>query len=200
MKNLTIYTIDTRQFKPIFNKIDSITKLEIRAAGKVILPDEFNLFPNLKTLRIRAAYDASVSFEKVPDSICSLQQLTWLNLYGIRLPELPPNIGNLKNLEWLTIDNTGLESVPESIYELENLDNIRIENNPFHTPLELKQLEYRFINWIYEIIREQDGVDLDILKTLVNLPEYKFDRAINNLEIRKMIYKEGNKVKVVKKN
>ncbi|KKN42221.1 hypothetical protein LCGC14_0715460 [marine sediment metagenome] len=200
LNSLIIYIINTRQVKPIFNKIHSITKLEILTAGKVVLPDTFDAFPNLKTLRIRTAYDASVSFEKVPESICALQQLTWLDIYGVRLPELPSDIGNLENLEWLIIDNTGLESIPESIYELENLDIIRIENNPFRVPLEVKQMKYRFINEVYEKIKERDGVDLNILKSLVNLSDYKFDIAINNLEIRRKIYKEGTKFKVVKKN
>lgn len=199
-RTLTIAATGTRQFKPVFNKIPSITKLEIRAAGKLILPDTFDAFPSLKTLRIRTTYDASVSFEKVPDSFCALQQLIWLDIYGVRLPELPSDIGNLKNLEWLMIDNTGLESIPESIYELKNIETIKIENNPYHAPLELKQLEYRFINRVYEKIKEWDGVDVDILKSLVNLSDYKFDTAINNLEIRRKIYKEGTKFKVVKKN
>lgn len=191
LKQLYLYVINVN---PVFNRIDSLTHLEIRTNGHVILPDTFDSFPKLKKLFIlksRRGY-GSTSFEKTPESICILKDLNWLRIDNVELKVLPSTFGDLKNLDWLIINGTGLESLPESIYELENLESITIENNPLKIPVKLKNLEYKFAEKIYEKINESmpDGMSFNALKKVLKLPDYKIWRGLSHLRDRITCEKE----------
>jgi hypothetical protein len=60
-------------------------------------------------------------FEKIPDSISRLTNLTYLNLVENELTELPESIGKLINLTELDLQYNQLAQLPESIGKLSNL-------------------------------------------------------------------------------
>lgn len=196
LRQLYIHITNTQGVIPVFNKIEHLTNLKIFADGEVIIPDTFDMFPNLGNLNIRGVRDAFVSFEKIPDSICTLKNLQWLRIDGVILKELPSTIGNLKNLSMLFIDNTGLESLPDSIYTLENIESIHIKNNPLQETPKLKQLENKFVSKILEKIKNSDGIDFETLKETVDLPEYKIHRGLTHLDIKNLIYKKDSNYKI----
>lgn len=185
LKKLYLYLYNVY---PIFNELDSLEYLDIWCSGNVVLPDEFDKFPNLLRLFVRTSFrgDNSTSFVCIPDTICKLQHLVWLKLNRVNLKLLPVSIGNLKNLETLDIDNTGLVMLPESIYTLENLEHIEITNNPLTAPEKLKKLEYKFAEKIYDIIQESmpNGISFNALQEKLRLDDYKILRGLHRLEDR----------------
>lgn len=113
----------------------------------ILMPDILRI-PNLTELILFRNYDIT----KLPDSICSLSNLTTLNLsntgitdlpesidqlsnlvtlqaFGTRIRELPDSIGNLGNLETLDLTGSRLERLPDSLSGLSSLTRLEVGNN-----------------------------------------------------------------------
>lgn len=104
-------------------KIFSITNLKIFCKGKVIIPDFFGCFPNLEVLRVYGYNTAK--FSSIPDTLSSLENLSFLELNGIKLKRLP----NLTKLESLIIICAGLEYIPIEIFYNKKLKWIDLRGN-----------------------------------------------------------------------
>lgn len=68
---------------------------------------------------------------ELPDSICNLSSLRFLDISYNPISALPENIGNLANLEELDISHTDITTLPDSIYSLQlkkfNREGLNIE-------------------------------------------------------------------------
>ncbi|MCH2045917.1 MAG: hypothetical protein MK212_17505 [Saprospiraceae bacterium] len=136
------------------------------------IPNNFDLFPNLRTLnlygfRIANQYepelikhptDAFASIEALPNSIQALQQLKELNLSRIslgRLKEpirLPDWLGQFKNLETLYLPFCYLESYPTQLTQLKTLKNLHV---PYVAAVE--DLGYDYFVYSYDCVIYCDG-------------------------------------------
>ncbi|MFS7950924.1 putative leucine-rich repeat domain superfamily [Helianthus anomalus] len=63
----------------------------------------------------------------LPESICSLQHLTALDLGICGIEKLPEDFGELECLEWLNLSNTKIKHFPDSICKLKNLKTLFLE-------------------------------------------------------------------------
>ncbi|GKE21752.1 disease resistance TIR-NBS-LRR class family protein, partial [Tanacetum coccineum] len=67
-------------------------------------------------------YVSSKKIEYLPDSICLLKCLKWLDIRNcFRIGKLPEDIGRLECLKVLDITDTGISHLPQSIFGLKGL-------------------------------------------------------------------------------
>ncbi len=185
--------IGTYEKVPVFNiLLKSLKILKIFAIGGVIIPDAFNSFPNLVHLLIREKLHAYTSFERAPKTICSLKNLSWLEIVNISLKSLPSCIGNLKMLDKLVIKNTGLESLPKTFYDLEYINQIVLKGNPLKLTPEIKNLEGKFEEKVYNFIKERtingQHTHFNTLRHAFKVPEYKIHNNLSQLKFASRIY------------
>ena len=68
-----------------FNKkIESLKNLAIYINGEIIIPNKFDLFPNLVSLTLDGRFGFS-TFEEEPTSLSNLKHLSYLSIDGISL-------------------------------------------------------------------------------------------------------------------
>ena len=101
LKHLAIYT----SIKPDFNFPKSMINLQ-----------------NLRGLCLSA-------FNKVPDFVGELKNLTFLDISHNKFYSLPDFIGNLKKLRVLNLHSTWITKLPEWIENLKNLEDLDISSN-----------------------------------------------------------------------
>lgn len=199
LHTLYIYIGLTDEKIPDFNvKLKSLKNLKIISQGNVTLPDVFDNFPNLVNLLIRDDFNGLTSFESIPETIGSLSNLSRLEINKISLKSLPSSIGNLKMLDWLIIKETGLESLPTSIYDLEYIDHIVLEGNPLKTTSEIKNLEKKFEEKVYNFIKERTliglGTSVKDLKEVFEVLEYKIHNKLLRLKNNSRIYESSKEI------
>ncbi|GKD98109.1 disease resistance TIR-NBS-LRR class family protein, partial [Tanacetum coccineum] len=91
--------------------------LKVTACDLGKLHVDIGLLESLELLDLSAT-----KIEHLPDSICMLKHLKFLNLYGCALLEkLPEDLGRLECLEQLVLTNTGISHLSRSIFGLKNL-------------------------------------------------------------------------------
>lgn len=186
LKSLNIYINSTDEHKLDFNvSLPSLKHLEITTLGNVLIPNSFESFPNLTSLKIKNLLNGTVVFDQIPETLGCLKGLSKLDFRGISLPHLPNSIGNLKMLDQLTIKNTGLKKLPATIFNLEYLGSIELEGNPLKVTSKIKELVNKFEKKIYNIIRERtiEGTYTTVkdLRAAFNVPEYKIYNIISKL-------------------
>ena len=78
----------------------------------------------------------------LPDEICQLTNLEFLEVRDHRLKQLPKKIGNLSNLQALILTDNKLENLPKSTGQLSNLIALSIMGNNFeHLPACITQFK-----------------------------------------------------------
>ncbi|KAJ0673127.1 putative P-loop containing nucleoside triphosphate hydrolase, leucine-rich repeat domain superfamily [Helianthus annuus] len=128
-----------------------------------------DLLPQLPLLRVLSLRRFSIS--EVPDPICSLKHLRYLNLSETRITKLPENVGNLYNLQTLIVFGCGgLTRLPKSFLKLKKLRHFDIRNTPLLEKLPLGIGELRNLQTLTKIIIGVDGeFSITELKGLKNL-------------------------------
>ncbi|KAJ0478866.1 putative P-loop containing nucleoside triphosphate hydrolase, leucine-rich repeat domain superfamily [Helianthus annuus] len=128
-----------------------------------------DLLPELPLLRVLSLRRFSIS--EVPDPICSLKHLRYLNLSETRITKLPENVGNLYNLQTLIVFGCGgLTALPKSFLKLKKLRHFDIRNTPLLEKLPLGIGELRNLQTLTKIIIGGDGeFSITKLKGLKNL-------------------------------
>jgi len=105
--------------------------------------------------------------EKFPVGICSLINLTKINLSDCSLKYIPPEIGNLKKLEEVNLTGNNIGILPDEIGELACLKKLFLDGNKLKTlPKTIQQLTNLEDNgglWIW---------DMDDLKVPENIQEF----------------------------
>ena len=185
--------IGTEEKKIVFSvRIEPLKVLKIFTLGHATIPDAFDNFPNLVHLLIREKTRVYTSFERVLDTICKLKDLSWLEIRNVSLKSLPSCIGNLKMLDKLVIINTGLESLPETFYDLEYINQIVLKGNPLKLTPEIKSLERKFEEKVYNFIKERtikgQNTDFKTLRHAFEVPEYKIHNKLSQLKFASRIY------------
>lgn len=71
----------------------------------------------------------NLQLTEVPESVCYLPKLEWLDLDGNRLTELPESLGNLSKLQVLHLEYNRLTELPESMGSLTELVELNLEYN-----------------------------------------------------------------------
>ncbi|KAJ8676428.1 hypothetical protein QAD02_012215 [Eretmocerus hayati] len=69
------------------------------------------------------------SLSRLPDSICTIEMLTRIEVQSNLLEYLPEGIGQLSNLEYLDVSDNCLEHLPLSFGNLMKLDFLNLKNN-----------------------------------------------------------------------
>lgn len=133
LQNITIIPSEIR-------RLTSLERLEVSASSpkEIAFPQVLGKLKSLRTLKVTnvkawesLAFIGELGFLKklefamplyeLPPSICSLSELTHLNLSGCKLVKLPPQIRCLYALTHLWLDKNELTEIPGSIGELKNL-------------------------------------------------------------------------------
>ncbi|KAJ3682509.1 hypothetical protein LUZ60_015082 [Juncus effusus] len=179
------------------NSVENVTNisdiLEARSLRAIVFKPpcyEFrflNTIGNLKHLRyISIEY---ITFEKLPESICSLYNLQTLTLSNCpKLIELPKCIGNLVSLQFLSISECLVSKLPESICHLRNLkaltvktwDDAELTELPEHIG-NLVRLEELHLKTCSIAILRASLCQLKSLKTLDLKLYWKHPREIESL-------------------
>lgn len=65
----------------------------------------------------------------IPEELCNLQHLTWLNLDGNLMHKLPSNIANLCELVYLSLNFNHFEEVPIILKDMHSLVSLQMRRN-----------------------------------------------------------------------
>lgn len=108
------------------SKLRNLEQLNLISKDQVTeLPEEIGELKFLRRLLL------GCKITELPDSICNLSSLKFLDISYNPISTLPENIGNLANLEELDISHTEITSLPDSIYSLQltkfNREGLNIE-------------------------------------------------------------------------
>jgi Leucine-rich repeat (LRR) protein len=139
------------------------------------LPNEFDQFKNLESLRIECH-----PIEYLPESITKIKSLTSINIYntqlkglpskitdmyqlkflglrGNEIKEIPNDIGKLKNLESLFLEGNNLTSLPKSLYKLKKLKSLNVNYNNFDSAA-LKKIKYELAKKFFIVNKDSKPV------------------------------------------
>ena len=103
---------------------NEVTELGLNYRGLNSLPVNFVNLTKLKNLNL-----GGNKFSILPESICTLTNLLYLDLRNNKLTSLPSNIVELTQLEDLNIDDNNLTSLPEDIGKLRSLITLDVNKN-----------------------------------------------------------------------
>jgi len=143
-------------------------------------------------------------FEKLPEGLTSLRNLSILSVMNNKLTELPDSLGDLTNLMVLKLDFNDLDSVPESFRNLANLQYLHLCVNKFKSipdaicfltslkELNMKMNEIDSLPKLIGKLSELEVLDVSFNK-LKDLPD-----SINNLLKLKAIHIDGNSIEGLK--
>jgi hypothetical protein len=121
------YDEEPKEIKlPDFNNFQNLEILELHSAGiGKEIPNSIGFLKELK----RLVLSKNPQLESIPDDICYLYNLEYLNLNSCNIKRLPSNIGNLYNLKKLDLANNNLSSVPKLLNQLINLRELYVSSN-----------------------------------------------------------------------
>ncbi|XP_002739088.1 uncharacterized protein LOC100377888 [Saccoglossus kowalevskii] len=88
------------------------------------IPDAIGKLKSMKILKL----DVN-EIEKIPDSLCALEQLTKLNMGLNALTAIPDEIGKLKSMKILKLYYNNIEKIPDSLCALEQLTELNMKYN-----------------------------------------------------------------------
>lgn len=100
--------------------------------------------PDLSKLRLKELSLAYNEIIHIPEEICNLATLTYLDISGNHLTHLPESIGFLESLQKLDVGENDLIELPESILNLEHIEELYINYN------KLQHLPPHIRTWIDE--------------------------------------------------
>nr|GLL30471.1 putative disease resistance RPP13-like protein 1 [Ipomoea trifida] len=107
----------------MFNGLKSVRVLGLHSCMLPKLPKEIENLIHLRYI--------DLSWSKIvelPDSICSLDNLEYLNLQGCKcLSRLPEGIGNLHELRKIDLSWSKIVELPDSICSLDNLEYLNLQ-------------------------------------------------------------------------
>eukprot|EP00871_Galdieria_phlegrea_P000018 jgi/Galph1/1016/GphlegSOOS_G5766.1 len=117
-----------------FKNLEALKELDLGFTNTLeVLPE---VFERMQKLKVGSDYDileriikCHVRLRELPKSLCCLQSLEELHLYGNLLTTLPQDIGNLSSLRLLNIGRNNLDSVPSSIGSLSALEILYLYEN-----------------------------------------------------------------------
>jgi Leucine-rich repeat (LRR) protein len=130
-----------------FGKLTALKQVAIMNSRLTRLPDSFGNLSSLKDLsldlgtycdfyfpptmkNLKQLREISLSaFDRVPDFVGEIKNLTALDISHNRLYTLPDFIGNLKNLKILGLHSTWITEVPDWIANLKKLEDLDISCN-----------------------------------------------------------------------
>ncbi|MFX0081524.1 MAG: leucine-rich repeat domain-containing protein [Candidatus Hodarchaeota archaeon] len=116
--------------------IEHLKKIELKSNKLGKVPDSIFSLNSLTYLDL-----SHNNLYKLPDQFKNLQTLAYLNLRYNQLTVIPPSIGTLKNLKKLDLKNNRLENLPPSIGNLSSLEVLNLHGNRLNTlPSSLKEL------------------------------------------------------------
>lgn len=140
--------------------LKGLTSLGLMLKSESHLPDRLGELQHLKRLlvynsdlpssvgRLKNLEELSVGYyQKLPEQVWGLTQLTALYFWGDQLKELPLEIGNMTRLRTLSICSSSITSLPDTIGNLQNLERLVLtQNHLLHsfprTIARLKKLEF----------------------------------------------------------
>ncbi|PWA36760.1 disease resistance protein (TIR-NBS-LRR class) [Artemisia annua] len=96
----------------------------LRCLKKLSLKGDIPEFPkDLGQLEcLEELFLLSIEIKHLPDSVCMLKHLKYLNLhFCLLLEKLPEDLGRLECLEYLDITDTGIRHLPQSMFGLKGL-------------------------------------------------------------------------------
>ncbi|MFX1240709.1 MAG: hypothetical protein ACFFA7_05620 [Promethearchaeota archaeon] len=126
---IRIYT-NKEKYVKFDTYMEGLKALDIQVFNEVFLPDNLNMFPNLRVLKISGEFEDA--HQKVVllsnlKSMGNLKNLEELIITNVRFEEIPNNIS--EKLEWLIIRDTNLKTLPESILKNEKFKIIDLRGN-----------------------------------------------------------------------
>ena len=144
--DLTFTSDDTYGWKILkylsefISAMGNLNKLELKSNKLSKIPD------SIFSLNCITYLDLSYNnLNELQDSFKNLKSLKHLNLGYNQISEIPPSIGSLKNLKLLDLNHNKLRSLPSSIGKLTSLVNLNLHGNQISTLQsslkELKSLE-----------------------------------------------------------
>ncbi|KAI7731738.1 hypothetical protein M8C21_021629 [Ambrosia artemisiifolia] len=101
-----------------------------------VLPDLIHYLQNLQVLLLYSCQ----KLRELPESICELKKLNYLNLSHSSIEALPGSIIYLQNLQVLLLDSCPLPKLPEGLRNMKNLQRLEIGYSLRHLPLGIKEL------------------------------------------------------------
>jgi len=152
LKIFEIWYTKLRMLPKSFGSLKSLIKLTIQTDA--ILPDNFypDTMKNLKSIT-----EININgFNKVPDFIAELKNLTSLDISHNKLVKLPDFIGKLTKLKTLNLHSTWITDIPGWIVNLKNIDNLDISSNEISSidhelPKKMPKLKKLFEWYLKEI-------------------------------------------------
>ena len=87
----------------------------------ILFPKEFCELTELRSIFIGYYGDAAKHETTIPEEICHLQKLRFLDLRTFLMKRVPASIGQLKHLRLLILDSDLLEALPDTLRLLTNL-------------------------------------------------------------------------------
>jgi Leucine-rich repeat (LRR) protein len=133
-----------------FERIQSMTKLDLSDTDLTFVPDEIALFTSLEVLNLannqlntlpssithlsslKDLHLANNKFDQIPESVTCLTTLKKLNLYNNQLNQVSPSISRLENLENLNIASNKIAELPSSMGDLKKLQILFAHRNELH--------------------------------------------------------------------
>ena len=110
--------------------LKGIAKLEHLAF--VDLPDvDYNSYEFVQEIQSLRNLRITNDLEMVPDWLCNIKQLTYLDLRHNKIQRLPDSLGNLQQLTYLDLRSNLLQRLPDSLANLQQLTSLKLSENVF---------------------------------------------------------------------
>ena len=116
--------------------MDNLKRLELKSNKLGKFPDSIFSLNSITYLDL-----SHNNINQLPDQFKALKSLEYLNLRYNDLTEIPPSIGTLKNLKILDLKHNNLTNLPISLGNLPSLEVLNLHGNQINTlPPSLKEL------------------------------------------------------------
>ncbi|KAI8500353.1 hypothetical protein Bbelb_219190 [Branchiostoma belcheri] len=117
-------------------KLEQLEVLILSKNKNITLPEEMCSLVNLSVLDL-----ASCDLTSVPAAVTKLSQLNRLRLWNNKKIKLPDEMSSLINLTYLDLGNCDKDTLPPVVLKLSNLQELDLSNNQISLPEELYKLE-----------------------------------------------------------
>ncbi|XP_019627980.1 PREDICTED: uncharacterized protein LOC109472615 isoform X1 [Branchiostoma belcheri] len=117
-------------------KLEQLEVLYLSYNKNITLPDEMCSLVNLSLLDL-----GNCDLKTVPASVTKLSQLNELSLWYNKEIKLPDEMSSLVNLTHLDLDNCDLDTLPPVVLKLSNLQELDLSGNQISLPDELYKLQ-----------------------------------------------------------
>ncbi len=167
---------------PINMKIEDGKVVEWRMVYYLFksLPENFNLFKDLKSLTI-----TETSLESLPDSFGDLSNLINLDLSKNKLDKLPESFINLTSIKNLNLSNNQFAEIPTVLWALKDLTELNLSNNPLND--EEKIIIQKSPDAIRKYLRKKATITIFISHAVIDFEPYRVEQLVNFLKSQKEI-------------